>query len=106
MPKYLLKVNYTLDGVRGVLSKGGSARSAAGRQAVESVGGTLESIYFAFGETDVYAVADLPDNAAAAAVALTISASGGATVSTTVLLTPEEVDGAAGSSVSYTPPGQ
>ncbi len=106
MPKYLLKVNYTLDGVRGVLSKGGSARSAAGRAAVESVGGTLESIYFAFGETDVYAIADLPDNAAAAAVALTISASGGASVSTTVLLTPEEIDGATGSSVAYTPPGQ
>ena len=106
MPKYLLKVNYTLDGVRGVLSKGGSARSAAGRAAVESVGGTLESIYFAFGDTDVYAVADLPDNAAAAAVALTISASGGASVSTTVLLTAEEIDGATGSSVTYTPPGQ
>ena len=45
MPKYLLQVNYTLDGVKGVLSKGGSARRAAAQAAAESVGGTLESIY-------------------------------------------------------------
>ena len=43
MPKYLLQVNYTLDGVKGVLSKGGSARKAAAQAAAESVGGTLES---------------------------------------------------------------
>jgi uncharacterized protein with GYD domain len=106
MPKYLLQVNYTLDGVRGVLSKGGSARKAAASAVAESVGGSLESIYFAFGSTDVFAIADLPDNTAAAALALTVSGSGGASVTTTVLLTPEEIDAATKSSVSYTPPGQ
>ena len=54
MPKYLLQINYTLDGVKGVVAKGGSARKAAGQAAAESVGGTLESIYFAFGDTDVF----------------------------------------------------
>jgi hypothetical protein len=29
MPKYLLEVNYTLDGIRGVKAHGGSARVAA-----------------------------------------------------------------------------
>jgi hypothetical protein len=29
MPKYLLEVNYTLDGIKGVKSEGGSARVAA-----------------------------------------------------------------------------
>ena len=106
MPKYLLKVNYTLDGVRGVLSKGGSARKAAASAVSESVGGSLESMYFAFGSTDVFAIADLPDNTAAAALALTVSGSGGAKVTTTVLLTPEEIDAATKSSVSYTAPGQ
>ena len=66
MPKYLLQVNYTLEGVKGVLSKGGSARKAAAKAAAESVGGTLECMYFAFGSTDAFAIADLPDNAAAA----------------------------------------
>ena len=105
MPKYLLQINYTLDGVKGVVSKGGSARKAAGQKAAESVGGTLESIYFAFGDTDVFAIADLPDNAAAAALALSVSASGGATVRTTVLLTPEEIDAATKKTVQYTAPG-
>ena len=105
MAKYLFRVNYTLDGVKGVLAKGGSARKSAASAAAKSVGGKLDSLYFAFGDTDVYAVADLPDTAAAAAFALTVSASGGATVDTTVLITPEEIDEAAGRSVKYKPPG-
>ena len=68
MPKYLLQVNYTLDGVKGVLSKGGSARRTAAEAAAVSAGGSLESLYFAFGSTDVFAVADLPDNAAAGSI--------------------------------------
>jgi uncharacterized protein with GYD domain len=105
MPKYLLEVSYTLDGVKGVLAKGGSARRAAAKAAAESAGGSLESIYFAFGGTDVFAVVDMPDNKAAAALALTVAAGGGANVNTVVLLTPEEIDGATNTSVLYTPPG-
>ncbi len=105
MPKYMLEVNYTLDGVRGVVAKGGSARKAAAKAAAESVGGTLDSLYFAFGGTDAFAVADLPDNNAAAALALKVTAGGGASVRTTVLLTPEDVDAATKMSVQYTPPG-
>ncbi len=105
MPKYLLEVEYTLEGVRGVLAKGGTARRAAAAAAVKSAGGKIESFYFAFGGTDVYVVADLPDNAAAAAVALTVSAGGGANVRTVVLLTPDEVDAAAEKQVRYQAPG-
>ena len=105
MPKYLLQVNYTLEGVKGLLSKGGAAREAAARAAAESVGGSLECMYFAFGSTDAFAIADLPDNAAAAALALTVSGSGGATVDTVVLLAPEEIDAATQAGVQYTPPG-
>ena len=105
MPKYLLHVRYTLDGVRGLLAQGGTAREAAARAAAESVGGTMESFYFAFGGTDVYVVGDFPDHASAAALALAVSAAGGATVRTTVLLTPAEADAAAAKQVSYRPPG-
>lgn len=105
MPKYLLQVNYTLDGVRGVVAKGGTARKAAAAAAAKSVGGKLESFYFAFGGTDVFAVADLPDNNAAAALALTVSAGGGATVNTVVLLTPDDIDSATQQTVKYSPPG-
>jgi uncharacterized protein with GYD domain len=43
------------------------------RRATESVGGTLEAFYFAFGEDDAYVIADLPDNETAAAVALAVN---------------------------------
>jgi uncharacterized protein with GYD domain len=105
MPKFLLEVRYTREGLQGVVAKGGTARVEAGTAAVKSAGGKVEAFYFAFGETDVYLIADMPDNAAAAAVALTVGAAGGATVRTTPLLTPEEVDRATKAKVEYRPPG-
>jgi uncharacterized protein with GYD domain len=63
MPKYLFQVAYTAPGVVGVLRGGGSARRAALEETVESLGGSLEAIYFALGETDAFIVADLPDSA-------------------------------------------
>jgi uncharacterized protein with GYD domain len=105
MPKYLLQANYTLEGVRGVLAKGGSARKSALQAAAKAIGGKLDSFYFAFGSTDVIVIVDLPDQTAAAALALTVAAGGGATVTTTVLLQPEEIDSAVKSNVKYQPPG-
>jgi len=65
----------------------------------------LRLIERGFGDHDAYVIAELPDNEAAAAVALTVNASGGATTKTIVLLTPEEVDAAAQRSVAYRAPG-
>jgi uncharacterized protein with GYD domain len=106
MPKYLLHVSYTADGAKGLLKDGGSKRKAAAAKLVESLGGTMECMYFAFGETDVVAIADLPDAASAAAVSLAVSSSGAVSSRITVLLTPEEIDQAAKKTVSYTPPGR
>ena len=105
MPKYLIQASYTAQGVEGVQSKGGTSRRQAVADVASSVGGQLESFYFGFGDHDVWAIVDLPDNGAAAAVALTVNAAGGATTKTTVLLTPEEIDEAAKRSVDYRPPG-
>jgi uncharacterized protein with GYD domain len=105
MPKFLIEATYTLEGVKGLRSQGGTSRRDAVAQTVESVGGTLEGFYFAFGDTDAYAFADLPDNAAAAAVAVTVNASGGATTKTVLLLSPEELDDAVKRSVTYRAPG-
>jgi uncharacterized protein with GYD domain len=105
MPKFLLEASYTLDGVKGVQSAGGTSRRDAVAQVAESLGGRLESFHFAFGEHDAYVIVDLPDNESAASVALAVNGSGGATVTTVVLLTPEEVDAAAKRSVDYRPPG-
>jgi len=105
MPKFLFEASYTLDGVKGVQSAGGTSRRDAVAKVAESVGGSLESFHFGFGDRDAYVIVDLPDNESAAAVALTVNASGAATTRTTVLLTPEEVDAAAQRSVDYRPPG-
>jgi len=105
MPKFLIEASYTLDGVKGVQSEGGSGRRDAVAKLVESAGGRLEGFYFAFGDPDVYVIADLPDNEAAASIAIGVNAAGGARARTVVLLTPEEVDAAAKRSVDYRPPG-
>jgi uncharacterized protein with GYD domain len=105
MPKFLIQASYTLEGVKGLRSAGGSSRRDAVAHALETAGGSLEHFYFAFGDYDAFVVADLPDAEAAAAVALTVNAAGGATTKTVLLLTPEEVDAAAQRSVDYRPPG-
>ena len=105
MPKYLLQVSYTAEGAKGLLKDGGSKRRQAAAALIEGLGGKMESLYFAFGKTDVFAIADLPDTSAAAAAVLALAASGAATCTTTVLITPEEIDNAAKKSVRYTPPG-
>lgn len=105
MPKYLIEASYTLEGVKGVQSAGGTSRRDAVAKLAESAGGRMESFHFAFGDADVYTVCELPDNESAAAVALAVNSAGGATVRTVVLLTPEEVDAAAKRSVDYRPPG-
>jgi uncharacterized protein with GYD domain len=105
MPKYLLKARYTTEGLKGVVKGGGSARRGVVQEMIEGVGGSVEAFYFAFGPADAYVVVDLPDNEAAAAVALTVGASGAVSVETVALLTPEEVDAAAEKSIEYSPPG-
>lgn len=106
MPKYMLRVNYTAEGAKGLIRDGGSKRRAIAQSAAESVGGRVESFHFAFGDTDAFVIADLPDAASAAAIALTVSASGGAAVQTSVLMTPEEVDSATKKSPLYAAPGR
>lgn len=105
MSKYLLEVNYTLEGVKGLKAEGGSARVAAATQLIESLGGKIESFYFAFGGADAYVIADFADNISAAAAGLAVSAGGGATTRTVVLLTEAEADAAAAKQSTYRPPG-
>ena len=106
MPKYLLQANYVGEGIKGLLKEGGTSRRAAAETLVKSLGGTMEAFYYAFGETDVYVIADLPDNVSMASIALTVSSSGVVTAKTTVLMTPEEVDQAVKKTPSYRPPGK
>jgi uncharacterized protein with GYD domain len=105
MPKYLVNASYSPEGIRGVLKKGGTARAEAVRHAIEGMGGTVLSFDFAFGADDAVVLVELPDNVAAAAVGLAVSAAGHASTRITVLLSPAEIDQAAKATVAYTPPG-
>lgn len=105
MPKYLVTGSYTQAGIKGVLGEGGSSRRAAVEKLAESVGGTVESFYYGFGGDDYFITVDLPSNEAAAAVAMTVAASGAVSPRTIVLLTPEDVDAATKLSPSYRAPG-
>jgi uncharacterized protein with GYD domain len=105
MGKYLLRGNYVGEGVAGLLKEGGSARRAAAAAAVESVGGSVDCMYFAFGDTDIFAICEFPDDASATAFSLMVNASGAVRGSTTPLMTPEDLDEAAKKSPTYRPPG-
>ena len=104
MPHYLFRARYSREGIQGVLKEGAESRIQVVRELFTSVGGSLESAYWAFGDDDFIAIGELPDNAAAAA-ATRVAATGVGSVSTTVLLTAAEVDDAVGRSVTYRAPG-
>ena len=105
MGKYLFQASYTQAGLTGLLKEGGTQRQSALAQTIEQAGGTLESFYYAFGKSDLYITADLPDDATATAVSLNIGAAGALSVSITVLVSPETVDEAISKSISYRAPG-
>ena len=106
MPHYLLQGSYTAEGAKGLLAEGGSSRIAQATALLESVGGTVECLYFAYG-ADIIGVWEVPDTSSAAAVSLAVSSTGMVNVRLTPLITPEELDAAAeiAAGVTYRPPG-
>jgi uncharacterized protein with GYD domain len=105
VPKYLIKVSYTAEGMRGLLKEGGSARRAAVQKALEGVGGRVETFYYAYGDDDAYVIVEVPNATAGLATSLAVNASGAVRLSTVPLITPEELDEACKASMSYRAPG-
>ena len=106
MPKYMIQASYVGDGLKGLLKEGGTQRRETVAKVIESMGGELESLYYAFGDYDVVGIAEMPDNISSAAFALTVNASGVIKAKTTVLLTPEDIDEVSKKTVEFRPPGQ
>jgi uncharacterized protein with GYD domain len=103
--KFLIEASYSTEGAKGVLkASGGSGRKQATEKMITELGGKLEAFYYV-GNCDAYVICDLPDMAAAAAIALTIKASGFGSIKTQVLLEPEAVDRATALAVHYPGPG-
>ena len=105
MPKFMIKASYNPDGVRGLIKEGGSKRRAVVQKLIEAAGGKLEAFYYAYGPDDAVIIADLPDAGAGIAISLTVNATGAVRLSTTPLITPEEIDAAAKKTVKYKAPG-
>jgi uncharacterized protein with GYD domain len=105
MAKYLFQAAYTIDGAKGIMKEGGTARKAQLGQILERLGGKLDNFYFAFGEWDAVGIIDVPDAATVTALSMAVNASGGVKLRTTPLITPEEVDQASKKSISYRAPG-
>jgi uncharacterized protein with GYD domain len=104
MPRFLIIGSYSSESAKTVLARGGTARRSAIEKMLTGLGGRLESFDFAFGDDDVYVLVDLPDTRSAAAVSLTLNGSGVARTRTVVLMSPEEMDDAAGIHPDYQPP--
>ncbi len=106
MPKFLVQGNYTAEGAKGLRKDGGSKRRQVAEALVKEAGGKMEAFYYTFGKSDFVLIADFPDNVSSAAVSLAVNASGVTTLTTTPLLTPEEMDVAAKKHLAYRGPGQ
>lgn len=105
MPKYLARASYVGDGIKGLMNEGGTKRRDAVQASLGTVGATLESFYYAFGETDVFGVADFPDAASATAWSLMVNSTGLVKLNLVPLMTPEDVDAAVAKTPSYRAPG-
>jgi uncharacterized protein with GYD domain len=105
MAKFLIKGSYTAEGTKGLIKEGGSARKAAVQKSLDGLGGKVDSFYFTFGADDVIVICDLPDIISGVALSLAVNASGAVRISTTQLLSVEDVDAASKKAVSYRPAG-
>lgn len=106
MAKYLFQISYTDKGHQGILDEGGTSWQKTVKSAVRSLNGWLEAFYFSFGETDIYVIAELPDNVSAATFSLIASSAGAATIKTIVLISPAEIDMATKKTINYHDPGK
>src|SRR4051812_38298099 len=100
MAKFLLQGTYSAEGTKGLIKEGGSARRAAVQKAVEGIGGKVECMYYSFAGADVVLICEMPDAVSGLAVSLAVNASGAVRLSSTPLLSVEEVDAACKKTVS------
>jgi uncharacterized protein with GYD domain len=86
----LLQISYASEAWSAQI-KSPQDRLAAVRPVVERMGGKMQNGWLSFGEFDVVAICEMPDNVSAAAFSIAVAASGAIKTSkTTPLLTIEE----------------
>jgi uncharacterized protein with GYD domain len=106
MPKYLYQGSYTDQGLQGLMKDGGSKRVEVTKKAIESLGGRMETYYFALGGKDFFIIVEAPDNINATIGFLIANASGTVEIGITALISPEDVDLAVKQTIDWSPPGK
>ena len=104
MAKFFVRAKYSPAGIQGAVREGFAAREAYIRSLIESLGGRVESWYYAYGEDDIIVIIDA-EPSAIVALSIAVNQSGGVAVTTTPLLTSSEMDEARARLPQYRAPG-
>lgn len=78
MPKFVTFFSYTGESAKAMINKP-TDRSAAARQIVESVGGSMESFYWMQGKHDGLFIYTVKDSVSAAAISMAVGSTGAIT---------------------------
>jgi len=110
MAKYAIFFTYSSDTWARMIKNPGD-RTAAVRQLLDSMGGTLESAYWMFGAYDGIVVVDIPDSIRAAALSVAVGSTGSFKhLETHELFTQDQLGQmlahANDAAAAYQPPGQ
>jgi uncharacterized protein with GYD domain len=76
MAKYVIFFTYTSDSWERLIKNPGFDRAASMHQLADSMGGTLESIYWMSGTYDGFDIIDVPDSVTATALSVTLNSTG------------------------------
>jgi len=91
MPKYVVLLNWTDQGIKGVRET--TQRSDRARQLFEQAGGTVDIVLWTQGRYDIVLVVDVPDDESLAAVLLQLGMVGAVRTESLRGFTQEEMQG-------------
>jgi uncharacterized protein with GYD domain len=76
MPTYVAMFKYSADAMAAMIEHPAADRESAVKAVIESVGGSLESLYWMFGPHDGIVIVHAPDSVTMAAVSAAVSSTG------------------------------
>ena len=101
MPKYLIQASYTAEGLKALKKESPLNRMWVVKDAVASVAGKLDSMYWALGEDEAILILDLPDAQTAAALSMHVGAAGLVRTKTTRLIALRDMEKSLAQVVDY-----
>ena len=101
MPKFLIQASYTVEGLQALKREHPLDRMSAVKEAVTSIGGKLDAMYWTLGEDEAILILELPDAETAAALSMHVGAAGLVRTKTTRLLTLKDMEEALTKPIQY-----